>query len=306
MIRYTIQAAALRDEIEAHKPGWLARAKVLTDAAKQSGEVADGDAIWSEIKGVYARLQSFKCVYCEKPMPQEEIDGEATLGKGSGEYDVEHYRPKNRVTPWPGDALKAARGIDYDPEVRDGEADGYPRLAFDPENYALSCKTCNSGHKRDHFPIAGATKKTLVRRRTLDAQERPLVMMGLGEGVDDPEAVLGWIGPLPTARAASGHDRLRGRVCIDFFSLDTRSDLLLLRAVLIPAVANVLARLDAATGAEAQALTRELDAYTSDRMYCVACVRAFVALHHSDPALAAQIAAACSAYLVTRDRAVFG
>lgn len=305
MIRYAVTSKALRAEIEAHKAGWLERARDKTAEARKKGHVDEGDGIWSEIKGVYAKLQFFKCVYCEKPMPQEEVDGEAEFGKGAVEYDVEHYRPKNRVKRWPSEKVKEQRKIDYDDQVEDGEADGYFRLAFDPDNYGLSCKTCNSGHKSDSFPIAGSTKRSMVRRAALDAHERPLLMLGFGEDADDPEGVLGWVGPLPFALAKSGHERLRARVCIDFFALDTRGDLMLGRATLVMLLWGKLEERAAATTAERQRLDGVIQGFTAPRMYFCACARAFVALHASDRAQADALQRRCQEYLVSRDRAVF-
>lgn len=305
MIRYAVTAKALRAEIETHKAGWLDRSREKTAEARKKGRVDEGDGIWSEIKGVYARLQFYKCVYCEKPMPQEAFDGEVGFGKGAVEYDVEHYRPKNRVKHWPTAAVKAQRQIDYDDQIASGESEGYFRLAFDPDNYALSCKTCNSGHKSDSFPIAGTTKKSLARRAALDAQERPLLMLGLGEGVDDPEDVIGWVGPLPFARKNSGYEHLRARVSIDFFALDTRGDLMLLRAQLVTLLWGKLEERAAATGAEKQRLDGVVQGFTAPRMHFCACARAYVALHASNRPQAAALQRLCWEYILSRDRAVF-
>ncbi len=305
MIRYAVTSKALREEIEAHKAGWLERAREKTIEVRKKGHVDEDDGIWSEIKAVYARLQFYKCVYCEKPMPQEEVDGEAGFGKGAVEYDVEHYRPKNRVKDWPTAAVKAQRKIDYDDEINAGESAGYVRLAFDPDNYGLSCKTCNSGHKSDSFPIAGATKKSLIKHAALDAHERPLLMLGIGENVEDPEEVLGWVGPLPFARKKSGYEHLRARVCIDFFALDTRSDLMLQRAILITLLWGKLEERASAIGAEKQRLDGVVQGFTASKMYFCACARAYTALHAKDRSQADALQLRCQEYLVSRDRAVF-
>ncbi len=305
MIRYVIDDQALRDAIEAHKAGWSERAREKTREAKIKGRVDEGDGIWSEVKGVFAALQNFKCIYCEKPMPAEEVEGEVTFGKGAVEYDVEHFRPKNRVQFWPGDDLKAARAIDYDAQLSMGEAEGYLRLAFDPTNYALSCKTCNSGHKGDRFPIAGTTNKSFVARAKLDAVERPMLLLPLGDAADDPEEILGWTGPVPTAKKHAGHDKLRARVCIDFFSLDTRTDLLQGRANAIYLVWDALEDRAAATGAEASRLDAKLAGLTADRMYFAACVREFVALYKTNRAAARKLRDLCHDYVISRDRKVF-
>lgn len=305
MIRYAVTAKALHAQIESHKAGWLKRAREKTAEALKKGHVDEGDGIWSEIKEVYAKLQFFKCIYCEKPLPQEKIDGEVGFGKGAVEYDVEHYRPKNRVKRWPSEKVKAQRKIDYDDQVEDGESAGYFRLAFDPDNYALSCKTCNSGHKSDSFPIAGATKGSLVKRAALDAQERPLLMLGIGEDADDPEDVLGWRGPVPFARKKSGYQHLRARVCIDFFGLDTRDDLMRARAWLVILLWGKLEERTTATGARKQELDEVVQGFTTPRTSFCACARAYVALHARDRAQADALKRCCERYAQSYDRAVF-
>src|SRR5687768_6130521 len=152
MIRLSIKLKDLRKQITTLDASWLTRAKTKTEAAILKGKVEDGDGIWSDIKNVYMEHQGFKCMYCEKPMPRETPGGVAA---GKAEYDVEHFRPKNRVTHWPTAAVKQKRLIDYETHLKDGVPDGYLRLAFDPWNYGVSCKTCNSELKGDRFPILG-------------------------------------------------------------------------------------------------------------------------------------------------------
>lgn len=78
-----------------------------------------------------------KCVWCER------------FRDVSRELDVEHYRPKVKVTRWDGDpnplSDKPAKEIDPGP--------GYWWLAFSWENYSLSCKACNQEWKRNLFPV---------------------------------------------------------------------------------------------------------------------------------------------------------
>lgn len=305
MIRYTITPQELLDLIEDHKPGWLERAREKTREVKQKGHVDEGDGIWSEIKAVFARLQHHKCIYCEKPLPREDIDGEASLGKGAVEYDVEHFRPKNRVQPWPTDELKIQRNITYSDQIETGEPDGYARLAFDPTNYAISCKTCNSGHKGDRFPIAGKTDRRLSNRPGLDEVEQPLLLLPLGDDTDDPEKILGWNGPLPAPTKKRGHASLRARVCIDFFALDTRSDLLLQRSMLLALLWPTLEEHRTARKAQKAELTRKIAGLTAPRVPSAACARAYVALFASDRGRAHQIYEGCLAYIVSRDRAIF-
>lgn len=71
-------------------------------------------ALWKMHRG--------KCCYCERKRDMKR------------ETDVEHFRPKAEITDYP-------------------DHPGYWWLAYDWENYLLSCKTCNQGHKKNHFPL---------------------------------------------------------------------------------------------------------------------------------------------------------
>lgn len=80
---------------------------------------------------------STKCVWCEQ------------LRERTRELDVEHFRPKVCATEWQGTPPLIA---DHPPrEVN--ERGGYWWLAFAWSNFALSCKTCNQGWKRNLFPL---------------------------------------------------------------------------------------------------------------------------------------------------------
>lgn len=87
--------------------------------------------IWSELKWHLFDLFYGKCAYCEsKP-----------LAVTSG--DVEHYRPKAKVTGdanWPGDP----------------DHPGYYWLAYDINNLLPSCESCNRNFgKMNRFPVNG-------------------------------------------------------------------------------------------------------------------------------------------------------
>ncbi|WP_437973044.1 hypothetical protein WMF11_29175 [Sorangium sp. So ce295] len=98
-----------------------------------------------------------KCVWCEQQRP------------GKRELDVEHYRPKVRITEWVGEPHFVSdtppREVDVGP--------GYWWLAFHWNNYSLSCKTCNQGWKRNLFPVT-PPRPTCVEG--VEATERPLLL----------------------------------------------------------------------------------------------------------------------------------
>jgi 5-methylcytosine-specific restriction endonuclease McrA len=214
MIRIPVTPEELTRLIEEEAPGWSKRAAERTKQARRL-ERFTGPGIWSEVKGVYMRLQHHKCAYCERPMAESP---EAKL-----EYDVEHFRPKSRVTPWPDEDTAKRLRIRY--KVRSGAARGYPLLAHDPRNYAVTCKVCNSPLKADHFPIDGRPVHSGSDITKLDAREKPLLLFPLGAEGPAPEELLTFKGIVPVPAKRGGYARKRARVSIDFFRLHLRGEL---------------------------------------------------------------------------------
>ena len=101
----------------------------ILDGAREA--IDNGDKpklqdIWSENEDVrkaqHERHHNGKCCYCERKR-------DIRL-----ERDVEHYRPKMGVKEAPNHP-------------------GYWWLAYDWSNLLLSCKTCNTIYKKNHFPL---------------------------------------------------------------------------------------------------------------------------------------------------------
>ena len=300
MILVRMTRAELDDEIEKEKPGWAKRAtkKNADSAAASKAEVG----IWSEIKGVFMRRQCFKCIYCERRLAK--ID-EATTAGISVEYDVEHFRPKNRVSKWPDDDIAARHGLDVS-KIRSGRAGGYPALAHEPANYVVSCKHCNSVWKQDRFPIAGkaSSAKSIAK---LNHTEMPLLLFPFGRDGDDPDDYFVHQANLMIPKPKRGHRRLRAQVTIAFFELNLREDFLRSRAEAILLLGAVLdARATSKRSARKRG-TSAIDlvpALTAEDASHTACVRAFEALHGASPALAKKILDVAARYVASSDTVV--
>jgi hypothetical protein len=208
MIRVTTTAAALLAAIEAHRPGWLARAEAITDALASGEADPEFTSPWSEIKGVYIGLQHSKCVYCEKELEDQRI-----------EHDVEHYRPKGKVVRWVVPKVLARQGIVVNQPSR-GSEPGYPLLAYNPFNYAAACKTCNTILKHNYFPIAGTRDSTACNPAAM-AGERPFLPYPIGDTDDDPEDLIEFAGLSPQAKG-TGFRRQRALVTIWLFDLNRK------------------------------------------------------------------------------------
>ena len=225
MIGYKISKDDLEDLIEAHKPGWLDRAKTRTAKFRALGKYEESSPIWSEIKAVYMTLQGeSKCAFCERKLESVEA--------GLIEQDVEHFRPKKSVKAWTAPPEILVEGITpTDPPV----AGGYYLLPYHPFNYAASCKPCNSTLKSNYFPVAGAYNLAGDDPAALQG-ETPYLIYPVGDFDTDPEDLIAFYGASPQAKAPGGIDQHRALVTIAFFKLDDpigRKNLLRERAMVI-------------------------------------------------------------------------
>lgn len=122
---------------------------------------------WKNYKSDFSRMQHGRCGYCEQHIISTQPS------------DVEHYKPKGHVSSL--DPNNAGREVDYLSRVRDRKelldqhiGTGYWWDAFEWDNYLLACRICNSGWKRNFFPIEG--DPTLRTRPTRNVLENPLIL----------------------------------------------------------------------------------------------------------------------------------
>ena len=276
MIGYRISLDELKERIEGHKPGWLARAAERKEAFRQAGKFNEKKSIWSEIKPVYMTLQGGeKCIFCERKLEAVE--------KGTGEQAVEHFRPKGAITAWHPSQSIINEGIVVTEPPDD--ARGYYLLAYHPFNYTASCIPCNSALKGSKFPILGDYDYTAEELIDLK-NERPLLIYGLGDIDSDPEELIQFHGASPRPVAASGYKRHRALVTIEFFALDdvdARKNLIRERAVVITAIYPQLRNLEEGTKAEKKVARQLVDGFTSPNSMHTNCAKSFKNLFDSDP-----------------------
>ncbi len=233
---------------------------------------------------MYRELQHHKCAYCERELPREPY--------ASGEHDVEHFRPKGRCVPWPPKEWPPTSGTSaraFDFEIRSGRAAGYPTLAYELDNYATSCGTCNQALKHDAFPIEGGAKARTSALAKLNAEEKPLLLYPIGRWDSDPETVITFEGvravpavPNPRARA-----HRRALVTIEFFQLNAREDLTRQRQQVLKSLVDQYRLLaltkDRDVVAEAKAQIARLTHPSSSQ---ASCARSFDRLMSTDPVAA--------------------
>lgn len=296
MIRYPVTLAKLKKDIETHKKGWLARAEQLTKRARNQGNFNGIPSIWSEIKPVFMRLQGgSKCAYCERKLESEEL--------GAIELDIEHFRPKNRVTAWKPSRSLVDAGV-KPAAAPDKSKGGYYLLAHHVLNYAAGCKPCNSTLKADRFPVAKAHVLHGDDPRALNALEKPYLLFPIGSRGDAVEEQLAFHGISPHAVAKAGFDRLRALVTIEFFALDDfakRKNLFRERAVIIQAIypqLDVLAS-PASAATRKNIAKKVVDAATSSKAPHANCTRSFRKLFDHAPDQARAVFDEASSYVAS-------
>jgi len=288
MIRYPILESQLRKRVEELRPGWLARSAALTEGFRTAREYNEESGIWSQIKVAYMDLQGFKCGFCERRLEKSRF--------GNVEHDVEHFRPKAKVKKWPSDSERTERGIDFGFPLGDDEDKGYYLLAYELENYLISCKTCNTRLKANYFPVSSARSVDRDRSRALD-DEKPFLLYPIGARDTDPEKVITFRGILPIPAASRGHLRRRGEVTIRFFELDTREVLLEERAETILRLHLAMSAVGHPDAMTSRAASTSIDWMVNRLSPHASCARSFHDLWLSDNVLAREFAEGALAYL---------
>lgn len=313
MIRIRLPAGALEKVTGPKDPSkpnasWAAAAgrRILQLAKGKKWD--DGATIWSELRSFYRQLQHDKCAFCERAL---------TKGPAGGtEHAVEHYRPKGRTKVWPTPKMLKAQPARKSLVCKSGQAMGYWWLAYHPWNYVTACSTCNTGLKKDFFPIdktpATAPSSAVLKQVAADLfgtaakaefarlrKEGPLLPFPLGT-IDehDPEELFQWRdGVVAIPAAASGRKHQRASTTIAFFDLDgrDRGDLLEARAVMIR-----LLFYDLEATSKDRAAKRNVDAYVSTTArYFTAVARAFIKLHAKDRNAAKKVRDAAQKYITS-------
>jgi hypothetical protein len=291
VIRYPILEIRLRQRLEEIRPGWLERAEARTALFRAAGKYDEVSGIWSEIKDAYMELQGFKCGFCERRLEKSRY--------GHVEHDVEHFRPKAKVKKWPTNADRSERGIDFSFPLGDDADPGYFLLAYEPENYLISCKTCNTRLKANFFPVAANRLVDRDRSRDL-SDENAFLIYPIGARDTDPEQLITFRGILPVPVGVRGRKRQRAEVTIKFFELDTREVLLEERAETIVNLHLAMTAVGHPDPFTSRAASSAVDRLVERRSPHANCARSFHDLWLTDNLLARQFAEAAVEYLEAR------
>jgi hypothetical protein len=285
VIRYDVKPAKIHNDIAGIDARWKAKADARTAKFVKAKGYSETSSLWSTVKPVFMRAQFNKCVFCERQLENEQY--------GKIEFDVEHFRPKSSVKAWPDP--DGHPDLDYAFGTGDASPSGYYWLAYDVENYAASCKPCNSALKSNYFPIAG-DRGTAGSSVTDLYREQPLLCYPLGSGDADPENLVSFVATVATPRAPAGHDRYRGQVIIDFFDLNGRLNLHRQRAAMIAMFGGPL--LAKQEGNATQADDKVIARINDPALPHASCVRSFKRLFDEDPELGERVWDKCRIYAV--------
>ncbi len=135
-----------------------------------------------------------KCVYCECLL--------------NGDYgDVEHFRPKKGYTLYPSNGMHKP---------------GYYWLAYRWSNLLLSCSTCNTSYKKNHFVLADEATRNIAGQDI--SREVPLL---INPSKENPARFIEFHAEVVAPRLeADGTESRKGRHTIDVLQLNGRPVLL--------------------------------------------------------------------------------
>ena len=284
MIRIQIDESQLRAKITELVPDWFDRAKVALAKLPGTPTSRSFRPLWREIKQVYIELQGGKCCFCEKAL------------EGVGEQDVEHFRPKTKVSAWTVPKKLQALGLVINQPLDGVEESGYARLAYEPMNYAIACATCNQSLKKNLFPIRGPRDTTTTNPTQLGAEEAYFIYP-LGFHDADPELLIEYDGISPIARSQDAFERHRALVTIEVFRLDNTRlrKLFKHRAFFVRHLFLELeGRANAQTTSERTVHQTAIDNLTDSRAPFANCLRSFLRLYATDHPRARFIAVECA------------
>lgn len=139
-------------------------------AKKSEKEEEPFQPVWGKYKVIFALAQFSKCGFCDNKI----------LASQHG--DVEHYRPKAKVSELKDDPATYGQVFQASATVKGRSPEvvsqfGYWWDAYEWKNYLLACQTCNQTHKGTLFPVL-QKKRTLPPQRPSKgmAAETPLLL----------------------------------------------------------------------------------------------------------------------------------
>lgn len=223
---------------------WRAKCVAARQALNElvaAGGTADITDLYKEMAAVYKSLGSpfhGKCVYCESDI------GVNHPG------DIEHWRPKNRVTDNEGRPITIATAEGPQPHP------GYYWLAYEWSNLLFACEDCNRPSKAktpgirigkwDQFPV----REFRATRDGEESREEPILINPVEDDPSDHLEIdeMGVVIPKTD----------RGQACTEIFGLNSREPLVNARKEFIKNTLNKVELASAAAARGDEARLRDL------------------------------------------------
>jgi hypothetical protein len=291
MIHVPVSPTQLRRAINKVDSNWDTKAAAARAALPANPTSKQYKSLWSDIKAVWTTLQNSKCIYCE------------SLLEGDISRDIEHFRPKAKVANWKVPRRLQDEGVTVTaPATPKGDI-GYRNLAYDPWNYAASCKVCNSVLKKNYFPIVGPRDSAGTDARSMRA-ENPYFIYPIGNIDRDPESLIRFVGMHPEPAAAVGSLQYRrALVVLEIFQLndaDKRKELFQIRGMQIRAFYLELEVLRTSrSAARRDGAQRWINFYLSPGSPHSSCMRCFFAAYQQDRNHARQLMEQAETFIQT-------
>ena len=291
MIRYELTPTDLTAAINAIDSEWYTTAATTLAGLPPNPTSKQFVTLWSTIKKVWIKLQASKCVYCE------------SLIEGNVSNDVEHFRPKAKVSVWKVPKSLSNEGVSVTPAATPKGDPGYRSLAYDPWNYAASCKVCNSILKKNLFPVAGPRNALSADPRNM-ATEKPLFVYPIGDFDANPQDLIRFAGIHPEPAVAKGSDEYRRALTmIEIFQLNNaekRKELFQSRALLMKPLFDSLESARVGGSADVRQDARDwVRIFTDNRSPHASCMQSFKSIYETNMDRARQLLGSAKTFLQT-------
>ena len=257
----------MREHLSRVEPLWMEKCDLAADRNRREQRHVRSHGLHASVKKYWIKLQSGKCAYCER-----------VLDSSGLEADLEHFRPKAQVEAW----VTAPAGVI---DVGGDASTGYYLLAYDPENFLVSCRPCNVLYKKSFFPTAHVR---VLDSPMADALTREgAYLINPMDGRDpDPADLIRFEGPF--ARAVDGDAEMRARALTTIVLLQlNREELVRERNEIIAGLGGALELMSVHPDADIRdRATRIVEGYCRPNKAHSSCARAFCMLWADDPSAA--------------------
>lgn len=149
-----------------------------------------------DVKNQLIADQHSKCAYCECRL--------------NGDFGhIEHFRPKAGYSIPPSNKLITP---------------GYYWLAYEWSNLLLSCSTCNTSYKQNHFALEKESQRDIAHKNITNE-----ISLLINPSIEDPSLYVEFHQHIIAPRLVGGMESIKGKHTIELLKLNHRTDLVAYR-----------------------------------------------------------------------------